>query len=45
MLDGHIALGDGHQAGEAAFARQQIVVAGEFNRTADCVADREQARS
>ena len=43
MLDRDVALGDGDQARQAAFAGQQIVVAGELDRSADGIADREQA--
>ena len=42
VLDRHVALGDRHQAGEPAFAGQQIVVAGELARTAHRIADAEQ---
>ena len=42
VLHRHIVLGDRHQAGEPALAGQQIVVAGELQRTADQVSDREQ---
>ena len=42
MLRGNFALGDRDQARQTAFAREQIVMAIKFERTADCVSDAEQ---
>ena len=41
MRDGHVALGNGHQARQAALTGQQIVMAGELARTAYRIADSE----